>query len=105
MTMPRRPDAHPEDISVLLVEDNDDERQQLVEALSAQGFNVAGVDDGRKAVDLLTQSTVPFDLLILHHVTPGVGGYQPLERLKELGIIDLLPIIVTGRQDEVEALV
>jgi DNA-binding response OmpR family regulator len=103
--MPRRPDAHPEDISVLLVEDNDDERQQLVEALSAQGFTVAGVDDGRKAVDLLTQSTVPFDLLLLNYVTPGVGGYQTLERLKELGIIDLLPIIVTGRQDEVEALV
>lgn len=103
--MPRMPDARPEDITILLVEDEDEQRKQLVEALSAQGFNLTGVDGGQKAVDLLAEDASRFDLLLLNYIMPGMDGYQTLERLKELEIIDLLPIIVTGQQDEIEALV
>ncbi len=103
--MPRRPDARPEDISLLLVEDEDEQRKELATALSDQGFNVTGADSGQKAIDLLMEDGSRFDMMILNYIMPGMDGYQTLERLKELEIIDLLPIIITGKQDEIEALV
>lgn len=103
--MPRKPDAQPEDISVLLVEDEDSQRRQLQKMLRKQGFDVTSVNGGQKAIDLLEAGEPPFDLLILNYIMPGMDGYQTLQRLKELEIIDLLPIIMTGKQDEIEALV
>lgn len=102
--MPRKPDARPEDISLLIVEDNPDQLAELTTALKERKYNVTGVDTGQAAIDLLL-SDQRFDLLILNYVMPGMDGYQVLEKLKELEIIDILPIIMSGSMSETEALV
>src|SRR5512138_2755739 len=103
--MPRKPDARPEDISLLIVEDDEGLRAEIIEALQQRRYGVTGVNSGQKAVDLLADGSHRFDLMILNYVMPGLDGYQTLEKLKEMGIVDILPIIMTGAQSETEALV
>lgn len=102
--MPRKPDAKPADTNLLLVEDVKRERHDLEAGLRKQGFNVTAVPDGQKAIDLLVRGDPQFDLLILNLIMPGMDGLQTLGRLTELGMIESLPIIMTGKQHETESL-
>jgi signal transduction histidine kinase/CheY-like chemotaxis protein/ligand-binding sensor domain-containing protein len=56
--------------SVLVVEDDPGVRQLLTELLSRMGFQVNSVEDGRQAVQILTDD-VDFDLLLSDVVLPG----------------------------------
>jgi DNA-binding response OmpR family regulator len=103
--MARKPDTAPQDTSLLVVEDEQDQLIALVEALQQHGYKVTGIDGGQKAIDILDSGEPGIDLMLLNYIMPGMDGYQTLEKLREMGIIDMLPIIMTGKQDETQALV
>jgi CheY-like chemotaxis protein len=68
---------------ILVVEDNEVEREGLATILRREGYAVALAADGRKALDVLRQS--PPDLILLDMLMPVMDGWAFLEELRGLG--------------------
>lgn len=103
--MPRRPESRPEEINVLLVEDDATERRKLSKEIKRQGFQLKAVASGQQALDRIRRDNPHFDILLLNLTLPGMDGHQTLQQLKEIGLIDTLPIIMIGTAEETSALV
>ena len=70
-----------EGATLLVVDDNEDNRYTLTSRLKRQGYtDVATANDGRQALELLRSR--PFDLVLLDIMMPELNGYQVLEQLK-----------------------
>ncbi len=67
--------------SVLVVEDNDLERQITAETLREEGFAVEEAVNGRRAVELLQLSR--FDVVLTDLMMPGLSGEELLLRIKQ----------------------
>ena len=80
---------------VLLVDDNDDARLLLVEALSAEGHQVRGAADAAETLDVI-RSFRP-DIAILDIGLPVMDGYELAVRLREeLGAATPRLVALTG---------
>ena len=78
---------------ILIAEDHELSRQNLVELLSSCGYEVKAVEDGKQAMDALVEEK--FDLIITDLKMPNVDGLKLLEFVMELSP-DNIVIIVTG---------
>src|SRR5208282_1457525 len=67
--------------SVLVVEDNDLERQITAETLREEGFAVEEAANGRRAIELLQLSR--FDTVLTDLMMPGMSGEELLIKVKE----------------------
>jgi PAS domain S-box-containing protein len=77
--------------SVLLVEDNEENRELLAHMLKSRGADVLAVGSGREAVDAAARLRFRFVLLDLQ--MPGMDGFQVLRRLRALPAGDRLPVV------------
>ncbi len=96
---PPEPSQSPEDFSqlrVLLVEDNELNRQIAMEMLELLGASVESAINGRQAVDAVT-SHPPFyyDIVFMDVQMPVLGGYDATREIRNSGLekVDDLPII------------
>jgi two-component system CheB/CheR fusion protein len=72
----------PEEIRLVLVEDNDDARQMLESLLVAYGYDVvASTSSGREGFDLIMRYRP--DAALLDIGLPGLDGYQIARRVRE----------------------
>ncbi len=78
---------------ILIVDDDDDVRGMMAEALTLEGFYVAGADSGEGVLDAIRAQRP--DLLVLDLFMPGVDGVQVLEQLRQLDIRTPV-VLVTG---------
>ena len=89
------------DISILLVEDETQQRELIGSILSSQGFDVSSVGSAEKAIQLMAGKT--FDLIISDWKLPGMSGEDLLEHLKakspETGFI-----LITAHSDSAHAI-
>ncbi len=76
--------------TILVVEDDENQRSLIVEELSREGFRMIGAEDGVRALDLLEQTHV--DLVILDVRMPGMDGMETLGRI--LGRQKNIPVIL-----------
>ncbi|GMR21706.1 MAG: response regulator [Acidobacteriota bacterium] len=76
---------------ILLVEDNEMNRDMLSRRLSRKGFDVVIAEDGQKGVDM-TQSENP-DLVLMDMSLPVVDGWEATRRLKACEETKHIPII------------
>ena len=77
---------------VLIAEDHRDLLDLLQVVLTSEGFYVATAEDGRKAIDLLTQfrpAVILTDLMM-----PKVTGIELIRHVRQTPEIDRIPIIV-----------
>ena len=65
---------------ILVVDDDQDLRENLVEVLSDAGFSPDLAGDGNEAIDKL--ATDKFDLVLLDSIMPGMGGMETLPLIK-----------------------
>jgi DNA-binding NtrC family response regulator len=79
--------------SILLVEDNDDERDLLTQLLEAQGFEVSGAKNFESAYRLLSDEA--FDSVITDLDLGGRGGLDVCEAVAQLQP-GLPVLVVTG---------
>jgi len=78
---------------ILVVDDEKVIREILAEFLTLEGYSVASVEDGEKA---LTELRIrPYDLVITDLKMPRLSGLQLLERIGEENI-SVLTVIMTG---------
>src|SRR5256885_4955092 len=91
---------------VLVVDDNEPNRQIAVERLAERGFVVAEAADGAAALREIEDKR--YDLVLLDVMMPGLDGLTVLRRIRELYALAELPVIMAtargDRADVVEAL-
>jgi two-component system cell cycle response regulator DivK len=76
---------------ILFVEDDDMSRDVIATRLQRNGFDVVMVEDGRKALDIVTTQT--FDLIILDMSMPVLAGWEVAARLKSSPATAAIPIL------------
>src|SRR5688500_10842327 len=90
--------------SLLVVDDNEDNREILGARLTQLGYtNVTMATGGREALDLIERK--PFDLVLLDVMMPEVGGIQVLEALRGKKRLASLPVIMVSAASEQESVV
>lgn len=98
-----KPDA---DQTLLVVDDNEANRDILSRRLERSGFTVLVAADGPSALDIVERSRV--DLVLLDIMMPGMNGIDVLKVLRATHSAAELPVIMatakTDSEDVVEAL-
>ena len=87
---------------LLVVDDDEANRELLARRLRRQGFTPTVVAGGVEALQALRAQ--PFDLVLLDLVMPGLDGYQVLTRLKSDPALAALPVIMISAMDQVEGI-
>ncbi|MEZ0386797.1 MAG: response regulator, partial [Verrucomicrobium sp.] len=81
---------------LLVVEDNDIERESIVELLGGPDIQITTVDSGREALRLLLDQH--FDCAVLDLRLPDISGFELLETIQKEAILQEVPIVVyTGK--------
>ncbi|MBI2908944.1 MAG: sigma 54-interacting transcriptional regulator [Chloroflexi bacterium] len=88
---------------LLVVDDNETNRDLLSRQLQKEGHRVLLAENGRRALDLL--NTEDFDLVLLDILMPEMNGYQVLQRIKADKDWDHLPVIMLSALDDMDSVV
>ena len=91
---------------VLVVDDDESNRDLLARRLAREGFAVHAAPDGKAALELLARGvSPPVDLVLLDVMMPGLDGYEVLRRLKADAALRDLPVLMISALDEVASVV
>ena len=80
---------------ILVVEDNDFVRMQIVHFLSEDGYETIEATDGQVALDLVLEDKAQFDMAVLDIRMEPLDGFEFLRALRGQNI-DLPVVLVTG---------
>ena len=76
---------------IMVVEDNEDNRQLVIKVLGRRGYDVVGVVDGNEALEQL--DSINPDLILMDINLPGMDGYEVTRRIREQEKFASLPIV------------
>lgn len=103
----RQETGKPADVShpatILVVDDNDMNRELLTRRLHKDNYNVILAEDGFRALEELESSNI--DLVLLDIMMPRMDGYEVLERMKADEALAHIPVIMITAIDEIESTV
>ena len=88
---------------LLVVDDNEMNRDVLSRHLKRQGHTVAVAENGRQALEMIQRDR--FDLVLLDVMMPEMNGYQVLQRLKSDEAWRDIPVIMISALDEIDSVV
>jgi adenylate cyclase len=89
--------------SLLVVDDNELNRDMLTRRLERLGYKVSSAANGIEALNLLR--TESFDLLLLDIIMPVMDGFEVLEQLKAEPLLRDIPVIVLSASDQLDYVV
>jgi len=99
------PESPPRGV-VLVVDDDQGNRDLLARRLAREGFLVHTAADGQAALAALAhQPSPPIELVLLDVMMPGIDGYEVLRRLKGDAALRELPVLMISALDEVASVV
>ena len=81
--------------SILVVDNEETDRDLLVNLLTPIGFTVRTAASGHDALDLLAAGFSP-DAILLDLAMPGIDGWETLRRIRALGIANTPAAIVSA---------
>ena len=83
------------DVTILLVEDNEDIREGLTDLLESEGYRVCGKGTAEEGLAMLKSQT--FDLVITDYMLPGESGRWMLEQAeRELRLHGTPAVMITA---------
>jgi adenylate cyclase len=88
---------------VLVVDDNENNRQLLADQLEWQGYGVVTAENGRQALEMIDERD--FDLILLDIMMPEVNGYEVLEHLKRDMRLRHIPVIMISAVGEIGSVI
>ncbi|HZJ69903.1 MAG TPA: response regulator, partial [Planctomycetota bacterium] len=88
---------------ILVVDDNDDNRDMLSRRLRRQNYEVLTAAGGRAALGLLAVS--PVDLVLLDVMMPDLDGYAVLQQLKADPALRDIPVLMISALDDLDSVV
>jgi CheY-like chemotaxis protein len=81
---------------VLVIDDNADIREMVCLVLEGDGYEVAGVSNGKEAIDWLHAEAAP-SVVLLDLTMPVMDGYQFLRaKAADPGLVDVPVIVLTA---------
>lgn len=89
--------------SVLVVDDNEDNRDMLARRVRRMGHTVVEADNGRVALDKLQERS--FDLVLLDIMMPEMNGFQVLEQVRHDPRWRHIPVVVISALDDMDSVV
>jgi sigma-B regulation protein RsbU (phosphoserine phosphatase) len=88
---------------ILVVDDNEMNRDMLSRRLVKRGHEVLVAEDGYQGLDLIEREDL--DLVLLDIMMPGIDGLEVLERVRDGKPPDILPVIMATAKDTSEDVV
>lgn len=88
---------------LLVVDDNETNRDLLSRSLERYGHKVCAAENGRRALELVRAEN--FDLVLLDILMPEMNGYQVLMQLKANEALRHIPVIMLSALDEIDSVV
>jgi adenylate cyclase len=88
---------------ILVVDDNDENRDMLARRLRRQGYEVPTAAGGRAALEALGR--MPVDLVLLDVMMPDLDGYAVLQQLKADPARRDIPVLMISALDEMDSVV
>ena len=89
--------------TILVVDDNEDNRDMLARRLRRHGYEVLTAVGGRTALETLTRR--PVDLVLLDVMMPDLDGYSVLQRMKADAALRDIPVLMISALDELDSVV
>lgn len=96
-------DSKEEQYEILIVDDNETNRDMLGRHLKRLGYRSSDAANGQEALDMLEHKY--YDLVLLDIMMPGMNGYQVLEVIKSEEKLRHIPVIVVSAIQEIESAV
>ncbi len=88
---------------ILVVDDNESNRDVLSRRLRRSGYVVDVAINGRQALDVIRQGD--FDLILLDIMMPELNGYEVLEHLKSDEALRHVPVVMISAVDDIDSVV
>jgi adenylate cyclase len=88
---------------ILVVDDDQSNREMLARRLAHDGHQVRTAADGRQALEALRSH--PVDLVLLDVMMPGMDGYEVLQRLKSDPRLRDVPVLMISALSELDSVV
>ena len=98
-----RSEAAPLQGNILIVDDNEGNRDVLAHRLEREGCTAVAVDGGAAALEMLARRS--FDLVLLDVLMPEMNGFEVLDRLRSSEQFRELPVVMLSALDETESIV
>jgi putative two-component system response regulator len=89
--------------SLLVVDDNEMNRDLLLRRLGNSGFQLSSASNGEEALQALRQK--PFDLVLLDIMMPVLDGYETLKQMQQDAGLRRVPVIMITALDDVDSAV
>lgn len=89
--------------TLLIIDDNDMNRDLLARRLKQAYYEVIDVDNGKEALELAKEKNI--DLILLDILMPNMDGYEVLENLKGDPETRLIPVIMLTAVHEMDSVV
>lgn len=87
---------------VLLIEDDNDLRENVIDLLEIEGYKVFGYNTGRNVMNLITE--IMPDIIICDIMLPGMDGYQIVEAVRSNEKTKTIPFIFLTARAEMKDL-
>ena len=89
--------------AILVVDDNEMNRDLLARHIERQGYTVTIAENGRQALENLKRRA--FDLILLDVLMPEMNGFQVLQRLKSNDTWRDIPVLMVSALEEMDIVV
>jgi DNA-binding response OmpR family regulator len=98
--------AIPKGATVLVIDDDEDQRSRLTRSLEREGYRVLQADNGRSGLTRL--ESTPIDLVLLDLMMPEMDGFEFLSIIRAIEVWKDLPVVIltakTLSKEEIEFL-
>lgn len=91
--------------TLLVVDDNEMNRDVLQRRLERQGYAVETAVNGREAMEFLQREPSGVDLMLLDIMMPEMNGYEVLEQVKADEVMRHIPVIMITAVDDIDSVV
>ena len=83
---------------LLVVDDNEMNRDMLSRRLERKGHTVVQAEDGKAALECMKKQS--FDVILLDIMMPGIDGLEVLKTIRESRSVTKLPVIMVTAKDD-----
>jgi adenylate cyclase len=88
---------------ILVVDDNETNRDVLGRRLEREGYRVSSAENGRCALEMVRAAS--YDLVLLDIMMPEIDGYQVLSQMKADPALCDIPVIMISALDQINSVV